>query len=219
MNCEDARSNLFELVEDAGRLAPGERGALQAHVAGCPSCSADIEAIRTWRQHAQAWQDEPAPRWNRPRIERPAWRDWRDWRGWFPVAASTAALALAMVAVVGPRAVTEDEVPAPTVATYDPELQRQLVDAALAQFREELDSRRETDRSFVLQAVMEAAREQREEELTALAVFLKAEMDRRSLETDENLRYLITDQVRDRRRLEDLFQRVGTRRDLPENRR
>ena len=124
-----------------------------------------------------------------------------------------------MVAVVGPRAVTEDEVPAPTVATYDPELQRQLVDAALAQFREELDSRRETDRSFVLQAVMEAAREQREEELTALAVFLKAEMDRRSLETDENLRYLITDQVRDRRRLEDLFQRVGTRRDLPENRR
>lgn len=219
MNCDDARSNLFELVEDAGGLAPAEREALQAHVAGCPSCSADVEAIRTWRQHAQAWQDEPAPRWNRPRIERPAWRDWRDWRGWFPVAASTAALALAVVAVVGPRAVTDDEAPAPTVATYDPELQRQLVDAALAQFRQELDSRRETDRSFVLQAVLDAARDQREEELTALAVFLKAEMDRRSLETDENLRYLITDQVRDRRRLEDLFQRVSTRRDTPENRR
>lgn len=216
MNCDDARSNLFELVEDAGGLAPAEREALQAHVAGCPSCSADVEAIRTWRQHAQAWRDEPAPRWNRPRVERPAWRDWR---GWFPVAASTAALALAVIAVVGPRAATEDEAPPPTVATYDPELQRQLVDAALAQFREELDSRRDVDRSFVLQAVMEAARDQREEELTALAVFLKAEMDRRSLETEENLRYLITDQVRDRRRLEDLFQRVGTRRDSPENRR
>lgn len=219
MNCDDARSNLFELVEDTGGLASAEREALRAHVAGCPSCSADVEAIRSWRQQAQAWQEEPAPRWNRPRIERPAWRDWRDWRGWFPVAASTAALTLAVVAVVGPLAETEDEVPAPTVATYDPELQRQLVDAALAQFREELDSRRETDRSFVLQAVMDAAREQREEELTALAVFLKAEMDRRSLETDESLRYLITDQVRDRRRLEDLFQRVSTRRDTPENRR
>ena len=216
MNCEEARSNLFELVEDAGGLAPGEREALQAHVAGCPSCSADVEAIRTWRQHAQAWRDEPTPRWSRPRIERPAWRDWR---GWFPVAASTAALALAVVAVVGPRAATEDEAPPPAVAAHDPELQRQLVDAALAQFREELDGRREADRSFVLQAVMEAARDQREEELTALAVFLKAEMDRRSLQTDESLRYLITDQVRDRRRLEDLFQRVGTRRDTPENRR
>ena len=216
MNCEDARSSLFELVEDPGGLAPGKRATLQAHVAGCPSCSADVEAIRTWRQHAQAWQDEPAPRWNRPRIEQPAWRAWR---GWFPVAASTAALALAVIAVVGPRAATEDEVPSPTVAAYDPALQRQLVDAALAQFRAELDSRREADRSFVLQAVTEAARDQREEELTALAVFLKAEMDRRSLETDESLRYLITDQVRDRRRLEDLFQRVGNRRDLPENRR
>lgn len=226
MNCDDARSNLFELVEDAGGLAPAEREALQAHVAGCPSCSADVEAIRIWRQHARAWQDEPAPRWNRARIERPAWRGpawrgpaWRDWRGWFPVAASTAALALAVIAVVGPGPATESNAPAPAVATYDPELQRQLVDAALAQFREELDSRRETDRSFVLQAVLDAARDQREEELTALAVFLKAEMDRRSLETDESLRYLITDQVRDRRRLEDLFQRVGTRRDTPENRR
>ncbi len=216
MNCEEARSSLFELVEDAGGLAPGEREALQAHVAGCPSCSADVEAIRTWRQHARAWRDEPTPRWNRPRIERPAWRDWR---GWFPVAASTAALALAVIAVVGPRAATEDEAPPPAAAAHDHELQRQLVGAALAQFREELDGRREADRSFVLQAVMEAARDQREEELTALAVFLKAEMDRRSLETDESLRYVITDQVRDRRRLEDLFQRVGTRRDTPENRR
>ncbi len=216
MNCDDARSNLFELVEDTGGLPSAEREALRAHVAGCPSCSADVEAIRTWRQHAQAWQDEPAPRWNRPRIERPARRDWR---GWLPVAASTAALALAVIAVVGPSPATESEPPAPAVATYDPELQRQLVEAALAQLRQELDSRRETDRSLVLQAVMEAARDQREEELTALATFLKAEMDRRSLETDESLRYLITDQVRDRRRLEDLFQRVSTRRDTPENRR
>ena len=216
MNCEEARSSLFELVEDAAGMAPAEREALRAHVAECPSCSADVEAIRTWRQHAQAWQDEPAPRWNRPRIERPAWRDWR---GWFPVAASAAALALAVVAVIGPRPATEDAAPTPAVAAYDPELQRQLVDAALAQFRDELDGRREADRAFVLQAAMDAARDQREEELTALAVFLKAEMDRRSLETEENLRYLITDQVRDRRRLEDLFQRVGTRRDTPENRR
>lgn len=217
MNCEEARSSLFELVEDPGALPPAEHEALRAHVAECPSCTADVEAIRTWRQHAQAWQDEPAPRWNRPRIERPAWRDWRVW---FPVAASTAALAIAVAAVVGPQdGIGNDGGSAPAVATYDPELQRQLVDAALAQFREELDGRREADRSMLLQAAMEAARDQREEELTALAVFLKAEMDRRSLETEENLRYLITDQVRDRRRLEDLFQRVSTRRDTPENRR
>ena len=217
MHCEEARSRLFELTEDAGGIPPAERDALLAHVDECPSCTGDLEAIRTWRGHADAWRDEPMPQWHRPRVERPGWRDWRVW---FPVAASAAAFALAAVAVVMPRVATgPEEAPAPAVARYDPALQGQLVDAAVERFREEFESRREIDRSLLLQAAMEAARSQREEELTALASFLKAEMDRRSIETDASLRYLITDQARDRRRLEDLFQRVGTRRDPSENRR
>ena len=217
MNCDEARSSLFEWVEDEAGIPAAERGALRAHVEGCPSCTADVEAIQAMRRHADAWRDEPMPRWQRPRVERPGWRDWRVW---FPVAASTAAFALAAVAVVAPWAASgPHEAPAPTVAGYDPALQRQLVDAAVDRFRDEFERRREVDRALLLQAAMEAARNQREEELTTLAAFLKAEMDRRSLETDESLRYLITDQARDRRRLEDLFQRVGTRREPPESRR
>ncbi len=217
MNCDEARSSLFELVEDAGGIAPTDRDALLAHVAGCPSCSADVDAIRAWRQRVDAWRDEPTPRWRRPTVERPPWRDWRVW---FPVAASTAALALAATAVLAPWTGTgPDRAPTPAVARVDPALEQQLVEATLRRVREEFEARRETERSLLLQAAMEVARDQREEELTALAAFLKAEMDRRSLETDESLRYLITDQVRDRRRLEDLFQRVSTRRDTAENRR
>lgn len=222
MDCDTARSSLFEPIDDAGDGAAAERAALLDHVAGCASCSADLEAIRAWRQRADAWQDESVPRWRAPRIERPPARDWRMW---FPAVASTAALALAAFAVLGPRPGTDagpspaPGLPAPAVAQYDPALQARLIDAALTQLREELESRREIDRSFLLQAAMDAARDEREEELAAVASFLKAEMDRRYLETDENLRYLITDQVQDRRRLEDLFQRVGTRRDAPENRR
>ncbi len=217
MNCDEARSSLFDWVEDERRIPAVERDALRAHVEGCPSCTADVAAIHAMRRRAEAWRDEPMPRWHRPRVERPAWRDWRVW---FPVAASTTAFALAAVAVVTPWTTGgPDEAPAPTVAGYDPVLQRQLVDAAVERFRDEFESRREIDRTLLLQAAMEAARSQREEELTTLAAFLKAEMDRRSLETDESLRYLITDQARDRRRLEDLFQRVGTRREPPESRR
>ncbi len=217
MNCEEARSSLFELVGEEDRperrLAPEERAALLEHVDGCPTCTADVEAIRAWRTRADGWQDVPVPRWRPSVIERPPWRDWRMW---FPVAASTAALALAVFAVVGspgkPGA-------APVVAQHDREARQLLVNEALERFRAEFESRQELDRTLLLQAVVEATRTQREQELAALATVLTAEMDRRALAADESLRYLVTDQFHNSRRLDDLVRRVSTRGNPPENRR
>ena len=217
MNCEEARSSLFELIEDEGRsecrLAPQERAALLEHVDGCPFCTADVETIRAWQTRADTWQDVPVPRWRPPVSERPPWRDWRLW---FPIAASTAALALAVFAVVGspgkPGA-------APVVAQHDREARQLLVNEALERFRAEFESRQEVDRTLLLQAVVEATRTQREQELAALATVLTAEMDRRALAADESLRYLVTDQFHNSRRLDDLVRRVSTRGNPPENRR
>ena len=217
MNCEEARSSLFELIEDEDRseqqLAPEQRAALLEHVDGCPFCTADIETIRAWQTRADTWQDVPVPRWRPPVVERPPWRDWRLW---VPIAASTAALALAVFAIVG---APEEPGATPVIAQHDPETRQLLVNEALERFREEFESRQEVDRTLLLQAAVEATRTQREQELAALATVLTAEMDRRALATDENLRYLVTDQFRNSRRLDDLVRRVSTRGNPPENRR
>ena len=221
MNCEEARSSLFELIEDEGRsaqhLAPEQRTALLEHVSGCSACTAEVAAIRAWQAHADAWQDVPVPRWRPPLVERPPERPpWRDWRMWFPIAASAAALLLAVFAVVGSPG---EPGATPVIAQHDRETRQLLVTEALERFREEFESRQEVDRTLLLQAAVEATRTQREQELAALATVLTAEMDRRALATDENLRYLVTDQFRNSRRLDDLVQRVSTRGNAPENRR
>ena len=135
---------------------------------------------------------------------------------WFPIAASTAALALAVFAVVGSPG---EPGATPVIAQHDPETRQLLVNEALERLREEFESRQEVDSTLLLQAVVEATRTQREQELAALATVLTAEMDSRALAADENLRYLVTDQFRNSRRLDDLVRRVSTRGNPPENRR
>ena len=157
------------------------------------------------------------PRWRPPLVERPPERPtWRDWRMWFPIAASAAALLLAVFAVVGSPG---EPGATPVIAQHDRETRELLVTEALERFREEFERRQEVDRTLLLQAAVEATRTQHEQELAALATVLTAEMDRRALATDENLRYLVTDQFRNSRRLDDLVQRVSTRGNAPENRR
>ena len=199
MNCDEAGPRLFELMEET---ASGEaQKELAQHVSGCAECSAALAAIREWRELAGAWKDAPAPRWRRPALERPAF--WRDWRQWFPVAASAAALVVAgAVLLRAPAAQPTPADPFEAASQVRPNTQS-------AQWRRELEARSEADRALLVQAVLEANRSQREQELAALAAMLKGEMDRRAFETERSLRYIVTHQVQDERRLNDLVHFVG----------
>ncbi len=65
MNCSDTRDRLDAYL--AGTLGAGERGALEAHVAGCTECAADLAAARTLAPLVLALPrtKEPSPElWN-----------------------------------------------------------------------------------------------------------------------------------------------------------
>ena len=64
------------------------------------------------------------------------------------------------------------------------------------------------DQEILLQSVLDSNRTQRQQDLEALARLLKGEMDRRSLETEESLRYVIAHQIQSQQELDDLYQRV-----------
>lgn len=198
MNCDEAGPRLFDLTDgSAGREARAE---LEQHVSGCAQCSAALAALREWRERADAWQDAPVPRWRRPAVERPAF--WRDWRQWFPLAVSAAALVVAGAVLLRAPAAQQLPLQGSETASSPP-------NAVAAQWRRELEAGSQTDRALLVQAVLEASRSQREQELAALAAVLKGEMDRRALETERSLRYIVTHQVQDERRLNDLVHFVG----------
>ena len=210
MNCDEARSKLFEFIEDgdgvAGRLTPAERRALEEHVADCESCTEDLQAVQTWRMNAQVWHDVPVPPWQPPRIARPPMLGWL---AWFPIAASAAALVLVAVMLVG-------NFTAPAIDSGDltarvnriEESQRQMLNTRLDQWSREFENRRDVDQTLMLQTMLEATQSQRQQELEALVKLLKAEMDRQALQTEESLRYLVTHQIDDQERLDQLAARV-----------
>ncbi len=212
MNCDDMRRKLFDLVEeeDGGQslLTPAERTQVLDHVSGCADCTADAASIREWRERADAWVDMPPPRWPRPAIERPAL--WRDWRQWFPIAASATALALAATSMFNAQTPAGVALPNETVANEAVAARsREMVNAELAQWRQEFETQSAADRSRLIEAMMAAGRAQREQELAALAATLKREMDRRAFETEDSLRFIVSHQVNGERRLNDLVQFVG----------
>ena len=55
---------------------------------------------------------------------------------------------------------------------------------------------------------LEDNRAQRQRELESLLEILTAEMNRRSLETEESLRYVVTSQVQGQREMDQLYQQV-----------
>ncbi len=59
-----------------------------------------------------------------------------------------------------------------------------------------------------MQRALDTNRTQRQQELEVLVRLLKGEMDRRSLETEESLRYVIAHQIQGQRELDDLYERV-----------
>ncbi|MDE0177019.1 MAG: zf-HC2 domain-containing protein [Gammaproteobacteria bacterium] len=189
MLCEDAGPRLIDF--DDGRLDDETATSLRRHLADCPDCRADLAALRSWRGLATSWRDEKVPPWRPARIGQRPWLE-----RWLPLAASVAALSLATMVYFGqgdkaPPVVWEDGV------AFDEPGQLQPV--------EWFDER---SLSPMVEAMLAAHDTQRHEEIEALAVLLLGVIDRQATVTEDSLRYVITQQLADQRRLDNLAEHV-----------
>jgi hypothetical protein len=187
MHCEEARGRLIDRLDgpaiDAAELA--------AHLESCQECRELENDILAMESQARVWHDINPPRWNpdpgpwqAPPDRIGGWAPhWlRLIRQWFPVLASSAALLLAAgIYLQGDRPGAPQ---APTAAAA-PQTAAPATEALLA-----------------------TSRRERQQEMEALTALLKAEMDRRSLETEQSLKYIISHQIQSQRELESMRGRL-----------
>lgn len=186
MHCESARDALLERL-DRPLDGPGTR-ALEAHLEGCGDCRALAADLADLGAQARVWHELSPPPWNPAAglpVEGPAAAG-DDWRAavatWFPTLASAAALLLALTVFLRSAAGPTAELPEHTGSA---ETAGQVVEQLLA-----------------------ATRAERQQELEALTTLIKAEMDRRSLETEQSLKYVISHQIQSQRQLESIRSRL-----------
>ena len=191
MLCKDAGPRLIDF--DDGTLDDETAASLRRHLADCPDCRADLATLRSWRSLATtSWRDEEVPPWRPARFGQRPWLE-----RWLPLAASIAALALATLVYFergdqAPPIVWED----PGVA-FDEPGQLQPVDW----FEED-------SVSPMVEALLAAHDTQRREEIEALAVLLLGVIDRQATDTEDSIRYVITQQLADQKRLDNLAEHV-----------
>jgi hypothetical protein len=183
MRCEDARTQLFDYVDDT--LDGYESAKLADHLESCTSCRSDFEAINDLALQATVWHDLAAPRWQPPRVTRQF--NFGGFLQWFPSLAS----ALALILVVGVYLRQPDPV-APVSNAQIPTLPGGSFAPANASF----------------DAAFSSNRMERQQELQALVQILRTEMDRRNEETEESLRYVIAHQIQGQREIDDLYQYI-----------
>jgi len=192
MQCEQANPQLIEYAE--GELPAAVTAEVEAHLNTCATCQADFAAISQWRGMAGNWHDEVVPNWKPAPVTGSGGRDlFENLRMWFPTATSTAALAMATLIFVQMPPQNGGVLPTqqPAAASY-----------------ESLPPLPQATQAAMVQSVMEGSREQRAEELQALLKILKAEMDRRSIETEESLRFIISNQLQGQEELDELYKQV-----------
>ncbi len=190
MRCEEVSELLIEYAE--GTLPPDVAAQVEAALPGCDQCQEDLAAIMEFRTMASSWHDEVPPAWKIPEVSNQSAGigDFLEgFRQWFPTFASATALVLVAVLYAQTPAQT-GQLPSGQMTDY--ESLPQLPTATQAAF----DSALETNR------------EQRKQELTTLLEMLTAEMNRRSLETEESMRFLISSQIEEQRELDQLYRQV-----------
>lgn len=188
MLCEHANPQLIEFADR--ELSSDIQLQVEQHLGSCDVCQADYAAITQWRTMASTWHDEIVPAWQPVRL--PGRDLFENFRLWFPTAASTAALAMATLLFVQ---ISKTDGVLPTNQQLPVDF-RTLPELPQAQ------------QAAMVEKVMEGSREQRQDELQALLKILKAEMDRRSIETEESLRYVISHQLQGQEEMDELYRQV-----------
>ena len=189
MLCKDAGPRLIDFAD--GRLDDETATDLRRHLADCPDCRADLDTLGRWRGLATSWRDAEVPLWRPPRIGQRPWLE-----RWLPMAASIAALALATLVYF------ERGSQAPPIQWEEP-------DRAFAEpdHFQPVDWFDENGVSPMVEAMLAAHDSQRREEIEALAVLLLGVIDRQANVTEDSLRYVITQQLAEQKRLDHLAER------------
>lgn len=125
MTCTDAQPLISRYADDEQSLAPGDREALEAHLAGCAACRAELEAQREVAGLLRARLETPvrpglaarvAARIDREATEDAGWLGLANWRAWTvglaPVAAALLVAAYLDVARAGRSESTQPSAPA-----------------------------------------------------------------------------------------------------------
>ncbi len=201
MECNDIRDSLVDYVED--QLPEQQRQRISAHLETCESCQHDYQSAFTLARYAEIWHDEAPPVWQAPRIGGQR-QTMAGFFRWFPTMASAAALMLVIAMYVEDRSASARQTVQPTVAAM-PSYPLQTQEA-------------KAHEATLVRNVLESSRSQRQRELEVLVKLLKAEMDRRSLETEESLRYLIAHQIEKEQELDELrstIEQIDPERSLP----
>lgn len=199
MRCEEVQLYLFDYAD--GGLTEGLRAQVENALVDCPECQAVLEQIRAFQGRAQRWYDVQPPPWLPPATRPSRSAIWQ----WFPPVASAAALAMATIVWLGqPNAAVQSN--GPVIAATAPPTQRPS--PQLDTQRTNWQNQQAVDQSLLAESLLEVSRQQREQELAALVRLLKAEMDRRELETQDSLRYVIAHQVQGQQELDALNARI-----------
>lgn len=194
MRCDQTQTLLFDYVDD--RLADQVRMEVGDHLETCSNCQSDYQGILDLQAQANVWHDLPVPKWQPPAI--PGRSLFDNFQQWFPSLASAAALLGVLAIYVGQPASAPVPALDPVAAT----------DYAGRGVPVAYGSGGDYSANPELESLMLDNRSQRQAELRALVRLLRLEMDRRSEETEESLRYVIAHQLQGQREIDDLYDRL-----------
>jgi hypothetical protein len=194
MQCDEARSLLFEYVDDL--LSDPVRARTGDHLDGCPGCLADYQSIRDLQLQARVWHDVTPPSWQPPRIARPF--PLGSINQWFPMLASAAALLIVVIMYFSPPAATSLGAAQPAISGVTPSLPVPGPRAGMPVAYSDP----------TIDALFSTNRSERQQELQALVQLMRAEMDRRNEETEASIRYVISHQIQGQREIDDLYQYI-----------
>lgn len=197
---EQIRDLLFDYVDDVLDLET--RRAVSERLEASAELQADYALILDAQNRAQVWHEIPAPYWNPPRIvSQTRWR-WENLNllQWFPTAASATALLLVVAIYFRGPDVASPVTVAPSAAIP-------VTQQYLQQDLREANFENPAQTAFA-QVLLETGRQQRQEELTSMMRILTAEMNKRSIETQESLGYIISHQIEEQKDLDELYEQV-----------
>lgn len=206
MNCDQCRQLLFDIVD--ANVSQESRAAANLHMDECPECSAALAELWQLSAAASRWQDRPVPWWNRQ-------ARFFEGRSWFPVLqiASGFASLLVMVLVLAQVQVSTSD--GLVIRLGGTGITEQQLTAKLDELRTEqyamvnarldrLASEQVSSNQLLVNMVLEANRQERQEDVANLLALLEDSQTQQQQRTAAGLRFVIGNQIEDRRNIKQL---------------